>query len=549
MILSRKWLNEFVDCSAWADHDFSEAMTLSGSKVETFTDLHKNIQNVVAGRIVEMVRHTNSDHMWVCQVDVGGSEPLQIVTGAQNQKVGDMVPVALDGSLLPDGKEIHAGMLRGELSNGMMCSLKELGLTLHDYPYAIEDGLWVMQEDGVKPGDDIAAVIGILTVGDGLSGYINSTMSDLGASSIIVTLQEKDREAVASEDMMSMMVMKQPETTDLMTPEMIAAMQEQFAGRLAATSLSESAGSGKAKDGRLYANVSAMGVNEGYFTVNNVKLSEGRFLQQKDDDGRRMVCVVSDRLVGNLFDGDQKQALGQEVLVQLSGGSYTFRIVGVYKYEQSAISFSIASDKDLATSLYIPLSTAKQLTGASRGYSMITVQAAVGESSTEVAAEVKNYLARYYRTNENYTVTAISMDSMISSVNSMMNTLSVAIAVIAAISLLVGGIGVMNIMLVSVTERTREIGTRKALGATNGNIRIQFVVESVIICLVGGAIGIVLGAVMGYVGSGLLKNAVLPGIGAIALAFGFSLAVGVFFGYYPANKAAMMDPIEALRYE
>ena len=379
----------------------------------------------------------------------------------------------------------------------------------------------------------IAAVIGILTVGDGLSGYINSTMSDLGASSIIVTLQEKDREAVSSEDMMSMMVMKQPETTDLMTPEMIAAMQEQFAGRLAATSLSESAG----------------GVNEGYFTVNNVKLSEGRFLQQKDDDGRRMVCVVSDRLVGNLFDGDQKQALGQEVLVQLSGGSYTFRIVGVYKYEQSAISFSTASDKDLATSLYIPLSTAKQLTGASRGYSMITVQAAVGESSTEVAAEVKNYLARYYRTNENYTVTAISMDSMISSVNSMMNTLSVAIAVIAAISLLVGGIGVMNIMLVSVTERTREIGTRKALGATNGNIRIQFVVESVIICLVGGAIGIVLGAVMGYVGSGLLKNAVLPGIGAIALAFGFSLAVGVFFGYYPANKAAMMDPIEALRYE
>ena len=107
-----------------------------------------------------MVRHTNSDHMWVCQVDVGGDAPIQIVTGAQNQQVGDLVPVALDGALLPDGKQIHAGTLRGEASNGMMCSLKELGLTLHDYPYAIEDGLWVMQEDGVKPGDDIAAVIG-----------------------------------------------------------------------------------------------------------------------------------------------------------------------------------------------------------------------------------------------------------------------------------------------------------------------------------------------------------------------------------------------------
>lgn len=102
------------------------------------------------------------------------------------------------------------------------------------------------------------------------------------------------------------------------------------------------------------------------------------------------------------------------------------------------------------------------------------------------------------------------MDTMISSVDSMMSTLSVAISVLAGISLLVGGIGVMNIMLVSVTERTREIGTRKALGATNNNIRLQFVVESVIICLIGGAIGIVLGAIMGYVGSGLLKNAVLP---------------------------------------
>ena len=160
MILSRKWLNEFVDCSAWTDHDFSEAMTLSGSKVETFTDLHKNIQNVVAGRIVEMVRHTNSDHMWVCQVDVGGDAPLQIVTGAQNQKVGDMVPVALDGSLLPDGKEIHAGMLRGELSNGMMCSFQELGLSHGCVPYACENGILFLPA-GTPVGEDIKKVLGL----------------------------------------------------------------------------------------------------------------------------------------------------------------------------------------------------------------------------------------------------------------------------------------------------------------------------------------------------------------------------------------------------
>ena len=141
------------------------------------------------------------------------------------------------------------------------------------------------------------------------------------------------------------------------------------------------------------------------------------------------------------------------------------------------------------------------------------------------------------------------MESIIASVNDMMGTLSIAIAVIAAISLLVGGIGVMNIMLVSVTERTREIGTRKALGATNANIQMQFVVESALICLVGGVIGIILGAAFGYLGSTLLGVPTLPDLGSVALAAGFSLAVGIFFGYYPASKAAKMDPIEALRYE
>ena len=160
MNLSRKWLSEYVDITA-TDKEYNDVMTMAGQKVETTARMDADIKNVVVGKVLSMVRHPNSDHMWICQVDVGEDQPIQIVTGAQNQKVGDMVPVALDGSLLPDGKEIHAGMLRGELSNGMMCSLKELGLTLHDYPYAIEDGLWVMQEDGVKPGDDIAAVIGM----------------------------------------------------------------------------------------------------------------------------------------------------------------------------------------------------------------------------------------------------------------------------------------------------------------------------------------------------------------------------------------------------
>ena len=139
MNLSRKWLNEFVDgvsVSDINDHEFSEAMTLSGSKVETFEDLGKEISNVVVGKVLSMTKHPNSDHMWLCMVDAGQAEPVQIVTGAWNVHVGDLVPVALDNSTLPGGKTITKGKLRGEVSDGMLCGLYELGLDERDFPYA-----------------------------------------------------------------------------------------------------------------------------------------------------------------------------------------------------------------------------------------------------------------------------------------------------------------------------------------------------------------------------------------------------------------------------
>ena len=136
MNLSRKWLQEFVSVDA-NDKEFAEAMTLSGSKVELTHDLGEEISNVVVGQIVSMVRHPNSDHMWICQLDVGQAEPVQIVTGAWNIHEGDLVPVALHKSTLPGGKKIEKGKLRGEVSNGMLCSLKELNLDERDFPYAV----------------------------------------------------------------------------------------------------------------------------------------------------------------------------------------------------------------------------------------------------------------------------------------------------------------------------------------------------------------------------------------------------------------------------
>ncbi len=165
MLLSRKWLNEFVPVDI-NDHDFAEAMTLSGSKVEITEVEGAEVSNVVVGRVTEIKRHENSDHMWICQVDVG-DETVQIVTGAQNVSQGDLVPVAKHNSTLPGDVHIKKGKLRGEPSNGMLCSYKELGMTDNDWPHSIVDGIFLLESDpdlkarGLKPGDDITTAIGL----------------------------------------------------------------------------------------------------------------------------------------------------------------------------------------------------------------------------------------------------------------------------------------------------------------------------------------------------------------------------------------------------
>ena len=161
MKLNRKWLNEeFVDLSHVSDKEYVEKLTVFGQKVETYERMDAEIKNVVVGKVVSIVRHTNSDHMWVCQVDVGQEEPVQIVTGAQNVREGDLVPAALHNSYLPGGIHITKGKLRGEKSNGMLCSFAELGLTQNDLPGAYADGIWILNDEDCKPGDDINLVIG-----------------------------------------------------------------------------------------------------------------------------------------------------------------------------------------------------------------------------------------------------------------------------------------------------------------------------------------------------------------------------------------------------
>ena len=390
----------------------------------------------------------------------------------------------------------------------------------------------------------IGSVIGIVMVGDSMTNSMTSSLQEMGANTVQISLQQRE-----SENGTSYSVYMDEE--DYINDEMIEAFLQDYGDVVESVSLQESMGSGRVTEGHRYANVSISGVNSGYQSANHLTMLGGRFIGDKDNKGVKNVAVVSDRLVNNMF-GQGQNPLGKEIKVNCGKEQYTFTIIGVYQYEQNAIMAMMgaaASDADITTELFIPIQTEWKLTGTIEGYYYINVMTKQGTDSRALAQDFQDYFNRFYTRNQDFQIMAISLDSVIDQYASMMGTVQVAIAVIAAISLLVGGIGVMNIMLVSVTERTREIGTRKALGAKNSAIRMQFIVESVIICLIGGIIGIIFGMLLGYAGASLLGFPAHPSVDAILIAVCFSMAIGVFFGYYPANKAAKLDPIEALRYE
>lgn len=397
----------------------------------------------------------------------------------------------------------------------------------------------------------IASVIAIMTVGTSMTSSVTDSMNSMGANNITVGVQQKmDEEEQESEgmDFGGMMDMKTPEEEDYVTKEMLEEYCSTYAASISAISASENAGNGKIQDGSLYANISVMGISLGYFLANDTDILQGRLFSEREMNEGKMVALISDKAVNNLFGGNTDAAVGSMIQVSLNNKYYSYTVVGVYKYEQSMMGFSASSDQDITTNCFIPLKNAQNLQHFS-GFAQFTVVTAEDVDSESFAAETENFFNKYYEDNRDFQVSAFSMASMVNTMSSMLSTITTAISVIAGIALLVGGIGVMNIMLVSITERTREIGTRKALGAPNGAIRLQFIVESMIICLIGGMIGILLGVTAGIAAANMLGTAAKPSGNSILLSLGFSMVIGIFFGYYPANKAAKMDPIEALRYE
>lgn len=411
----------------------------------------------------------------------------------------------------------------------------------------------------------IAAVIGIMTLGNSLRKSIMGDMTDLGAHNITIAVQQRtedaDSEAATSkssqdEDQQNtqafMQMMAGTSSIDknaLISDAMLKDFRDKYKSEISSVGISETGGSTSIiRDGKR-ANVTVTGIRGKYMEIQSVKMSAGEALSRKDESEKRAEAVVSDQLAEKLF-GSSKKAVGQSVSFEYNGKTWTLNVKGVYRYEMQGGDDSGQSAAAVSTELYIPDSLCKDIYGLPAGYSSVTIRTKDSVNSKTFLKKAVNYLnKKYYDTNEDFEISGFSMESLIETMNRMIHMIELVLAGIAGISLLVGGIGVMNIMLVSVTERTREIGIRKALGATNRSIRMQFIVESLIVCLIGGIFGILLGFALGAVGTHIAKIPASVSLSSIVIAVGFSFAIGIFFGLYPANRAAKMEPLDALRYE
>lgn len=376
----------------------------------------------------------------------------------------------------------------------------------------------------------IASVIAITSIGNGSQKEIEEQFDSLGVGRMTVSLRSNSPRNMY--------------TSDALTLDDYELLKNCSGIKYITPTYSASYYSVKLLDPKETNTASITGVGADYYNIMSPALLYGEYVDQEDVDDKSKVVVITNTTAQKVFGYCDDTVIGEKISIKSWKGSQKYTVIGIV--ENPNAETEMQYEDEYPESMVMPISTAQRLFGQ-KTLTNITLVAEDADNTDELGERIIAMLDEEHNTSEKYNCE--STTEQLEAMNEVTGTVTLLISGVAAISLIVGGIGVMNIMMVTVTERTREIGIRKSIGAKNSDIMFQFVVEAIILTFMGGILGIIFGWLAGLAAGALLGMESVVSLDSIIIAVAISSAIGIIFGVYPARKAAMLDPIEALRYE